>query len=76
MPTEPSNWLLKRFSTGATTVSSPVDSLSDTERNGRSLPFTKARLPLTAYTGSIAMLSYHELSCTADAPDCSSHTHQ
>jgi len=50
MPTEPSNWMLKRSRAGATTVSSPVDSRRDTERKGRSLPFTEARCPFTACT--------------------------
>ena len=50
MPTEPSNWVLKRSRAGATMVSSPVDSRRDTERNGRSLPFAEDKWSFTACT--------------------------
>ena len=53
MPTEPSNRVLKRSRAGATTVSSPVESLRDTERKGRSRPFTEARWPFNAWIAAL-----------------------
>ena len=36
-------------------VSSPVDSLRETERNGRSLPFTRAKCSFTACNDSASI---------------------